>query len=225
MIEPQTLVKGRTAIIIVYMEYIILIGDYVEEIGKLKSFLLYEFEIKDLGNLKYFLGMKIARSKMRIIVSKRKYVLDLLKKTGMLVCKLADTPMNYTTKLGIVKRSALVDKGRYQRLVEKLIYLSYTRLDITFLVNIVSQFMNNPTEEHMKAAYRILSYLKMNPRKGLYFKRTQKRNIEFFSNADWVGSIIDQRSSSRYSPMFGRIWFFGEARNNLCSSKQCRSKI
>ena len=124
--------------------------------------------------------MKIARSKMRITISKRKYVLDLLKKTGMLVCKLEDTPMNYTTKLGMVKRSALVDKGRYQRLVEKLIYLSHTRLDITFLVHVVSQFMNNPIEKHMKAAYHIISYLKMNPRKGLYFKRTQKRNIEFF---------------------------------------------
>ena len=100
---------------------------------------------------------------MGIAVSQRKYVLDLLKETRMLGCKLVDMPMDYTTTLGMVKRSALVDKWRYERLVGKLIYLSHTRPEIAFLVSVVSQFMNNPTEEHMKAIYRILKYLKMIP--------------------------------------------------------------
>ena len=82
---------------------------------------------KDLRNVKYFLGMEIARSNMGITVSQRKYVLDLLKDTRMLGCKSIDTPMDYTIKLGTIKGSALVDKGRYQRLVGKLIYLSHTR--------------------------------------------------------------------------------------------------
>ena len=51
--------------------------------------------------------------------------------------------------------------------------------------------MSNPIEKHMKTMYRILRYLKMTIGKGLYFKRTQKRNIEIFSNADYIGSIID----------------------------------
>ena len=82
--------------------------------------------------------MEIARSKMGIGVSQRKYVLDLLKEIGMLGGKTVDTPINYTAKLGTVKGSALVDKGRYQRLVKKLIYLSHTRLDIAFSVSVVS---------------------------------------------------------------------------------------
>ena len=183
--------KGRIVIITVYVDDIILTGDHVEKIGKLKSFLSHEFEIKDLGNLKYFLMMEIVRSKMGIVVSQHKYILDLLKETRMLGCKPTNTPMDYTTKLGMVKGSAPVDKGRYQRLVEKLVYLSHTRLDITFSVNIISQFMNNPVKEHMKMVYHILRYLKITPRKGVYFKRTQKRNIEIFSNANWVSSIID----------------------------------
>ena len=166
------------------MDDIILTGDHVEETGNLKCFLTHEFEIKDLGNLKYFLGMEIARSKMGIAISQHKYVLDLLKQTMMLGCKPIDTPMDYTTKLGTIKGSALMDKGRYQRHVGQLIYLSHTRPDILFLVRIVSQFMNNPNEEHMKVAYRILRCLKMTPRKGLYFKRTQKRNMEIFSDVD-----------------------------------------
>ena len=62
----------------------------------------------------------------------------------------------------------------------------------------VSQFMNNPTKEHMNEVFRILRYLKMTPGKGLYFKRTTKRDIEIFTDADWAGSIIDRRSTSGY---------------------------
>ncbi|RVW74918.1 Retrovirus-related Pol polyprotein from transposon TNT 1-94 [Vitis vinifera] len=157
-----------------------------------------EFEIKDLGNLKYFLGMEIARSKKGIAVSQRKYVLDLLNETGMLGCKPAETPMDTTVKLEESDGSAPVDKGRYQRLVGKLIYLSHTRPDIGFSVSVVSQFMNNPTEKHMTAVIRILRYLKMTPGKGLFFQRTTNKEIEIFSDADWAGSVTDRRSTSGY---------------------------
>ena len=189
---------GKLVVFIVYVDDIILVGDYEEEIRTIKSFLAAEFEIKDLGNLKYFLGMEIARSRKEISVSQRKYVLDLLKKTGMLGCKPADTPIDPTTKLGAKENCAPVDKGRYQRLVGKLIYLSHTRPDIGFSVSMVSQFMNNPNEEHMEAVYRILRYLKLTPGKGLFFEKNQRRDIEVFNDAGWAGSVQDQRSTSRY---------------------------
>ena len=85
-----------------------------------------EFEIKDLGPLKYFLGMEIARSKKGIVVSQWKYVLDLLQATGMLGCKPSDTPMESNYKAWLMAKSPPTDKGRYQRLVGKLIYLSHT---------------------------------------------------------------------------------------------------
>ncbi|KAJ4703138.1 Retrovirus-related Pol polyprotein from transposon TNT 1-94 [Melia azedarach] len=189
---------GRKAILIVYVDDIILTGDHEEETLKLKEFLAKEFEIKDLGSLKYFLGMEVARSKKGISVSQRKYVLDLLKETRMLGCKPIDTPMDPTIKLRAMDDNAPVDKGRYQRLVGKLIYLSHTRPDISFPVSVVSQFMNNPTEEHMEAVFRILRYLKMTPGKGLFFKKTTSRKIEIFTDADWAGSVIDRRSTSGY---------------------------
>ncbi|RVW35969.1 Retrovirus-related Pol polyprotein from transposon TNT 1-94 [Vitis vinifera] len=190
--------EGKLTIIIVYVDDIILIGDHEEKIDLLKKLLTKEFEIKDLGNLKYFLGMEIARSKKGIVVSQRKYVLDLLNETGMLGCKPAETPMDTTVKLEESDGSAPVDKGRYQRLVGKLIYLSHTRPDIGFSVSVVSQFMNNPTEKHMTAVIRILRYLKMTPGKGLLFQRTTKKEIEIFSDADWAGSVTDRRSTSGY---------------------------
>ena len=105
--------SGKLAVLIVYVDDIVLTGDFEEEIPRIKGVLAKEFEIKDLGDLKYFLGMEIARSKKGIAVSQRKYVLDLLKDTAMLDCKPTDTPMDSTTKLGSIQDSAPVEKGRY----------------------------------------------------------------------------------------------------------------
>ncbi|RVW33894.1 Retrovirus-related Pol polyprotein from transposon RE1 [Vitis vinifera] len=189
---------GKMTILIVYVDDIILSGNDMEELQNLKKYLSEEFEVKDLGNLKYFLGMEVARSRKGIVVSQRKYILDLLKETGMLGCKPIETPMDSQKKLGIEKESTPVDRGRYQRLVGRLIYLSHTRPDIGFAVSAVSQFMHSPTEEHMETVYRILRYLKMTPGKGLFFRKTENRDTEVYSDADWAGNIIDRRSTSGY---------------------------
>ncbi|KAK0577899.1 hypothetical protein LWI29_001989 [Acer saccharum] len=189
---------GQVAILIVYVDDIIVTGDYTEEMGYLKEVLAKEFEIKDLGSLKYFLGMEVARSKKGIVVSQRKYILDLLKETGMLGCKPADTPMESSYKISFKEDSPLVDTGRYQRLVGKLIYLSHTRPDIGFPVSVISQFMNKPNEEHLEAVYRILRYLKMNPGKGIFFRKGTSKEVEIYSDADWAGSVTDRRSTTGY---------------------------
>ena len=88
---------------IVYVDDIILTGDDMTEIERLKKALASEFEIKDLGELKYFLGMEFARSKKGIFVSQRKYVLDLLKETGLMGCKPAETPIEPNLKLEATK--------------------------------------------------------------------------------------------------------------------------
>ncbi|KAL6342675.1 hypothetical protein AAG906_013081 [Vitis piasezkii] len=99
---------GKMAILIVYVDDIILSRNDMEELQNLKKYLSEEFEVKDLGNLKYFLGMEVARSRKGIVVSQRKYILDLLKGTGMLVCKPINTPMDSRKKLGIAKESSPV---------------------------------------------------------------------------------------------------------------------
>ncbi|KAL5548712.1 hypothetical protein UlMin_003943 [Ulmus minor] len=148
------------------------------ELIELKKLLATEFEIKDLGALRYFLGMEVARSKEGIVISQRKYILDLLKETGMLGCKHADTPMDPNKRTERSGESVPVDRGRYQRIVGKLIYISSTRPDIAFSVSVVSQHMNNPTEYHLEAVNRILKYLKMTPGHGLLFKKCENREIE-----------------------------------------------
>lgn len=77
--------------LIVYVDDIILTGNILEEEERLKRKLAEEFEIKDLGSLRYFFRMEVARNRSGILVSRRKYVLDLLKETRMLGCKPVET--------------------------------------------------------------------------------------------------------------------------------------
>ena len=103
--------KAKVTMLIVYMDNIMVIGDDFEEIQNLKGKLGKEFEIKDLGNLKYFLGIKVVRLKEGIYVPQRKYNLDLLleesRKSG---CKPSNTPINHNHKLRIKLDGVPVDK-------------------------------------------------------------------------------------------------------------------
>ncbi|XP_050889330.1 uncharacterized mitochondrial protein AtMg00810-like [Lathyrus oleraceus] len=188
---------GKAVVLIVYVDDIVLTRDYTVEMARVKDKLAVDFEIKDMGFMRYFLGMEVARSKNGILVSQQKYIIDLLKEIGMSGCRPANTPMDLNAKLW-AEGNVFVDIGRYQILVGKLIYLSHTRPDIAFSVSVVSQFMHSPFEEHLEAVYRILRYLKENPVKGLLFKKTSERNVSIFTDANWAGSITNRRSTSEY---------------------------
>jgi hypothetical protein len=133
----------RITILAVYVDDIIITGDVELEIACLKKNLSKEFEVKDLGHLKYFLGIEIARSLKGIVLSQRKYVLDLLDETCMLGCRPVATPIDLNHKL-CAESSDPVNKQRYQRLVGRLIYLCHTRPDITYAVSVVSRYMHDP---------------------------------------------------------------------------------
>ena len=195
--------QGKVTALVVYVDDIVLTGDDMGDIHELKTYMAKEFEIKDLGNLKFFLGIEVARSNQGIFISQRKYVLDLLQETGMLGSKACDTPIEANQKLGDDPDGAVVDKGRYQRLVGKLIYLSHTRPDIAFAVSVVSQFMHAPRQSHYDAVLRILRYLKSAPGKGLFFGIHNHIQVEGYTDADWAGSATDRRSTSGYCTFVG----------------------
>ncbi|KAL4290499.1 hypothetical protein GQ457_14G012450 [Hibiscus cannabinus] len=208
--------KNKRVIIIVYVDDIILTGDDEEEISCLKNLLNKEFETKDLGKLRYFLGMEVARLSKRLVINQRKYVLDLLHEVGMIGCKTADTPMEADLKFNKDGGSS-VDKERFQRLVGKSIYLSLNRPDIAFPVNVISQHMMNPNEEHMAGANRILRYLKKTPGHGLLFKKTQDRTVKVFTDSSWAGELTKRRYTSGYCTFVWETLSPREAKSNrLC---------
>ena len=91
-----------------------------------------------------------------------------------------------------------MDRGKIQGLVGKLIYLTHTRPDISFVVSKVSQFLSNPSEGHKEAVYRILRYLKKDLERGLMFKKTLNHSLEMYTNADWARSTINRKSTLGY---------------------------
>ena len=135
---------GKITALIVYVDDMVVTGNDPDERKALQSYLSSEFEMKDLGHLKYFLGIEVYRSDKGIFLSQRKYALDLLQETSMLACQLADTPVEEGLKLCVETNQVPVDKGRYQRLVGRLMYLAHTRPDLAYALSIVRQFMHNP---------------------------------------------------------------------------------
>ncbi|RVW53098.1 Retrovirus-related Pol polyprotein from transposon RE1 [Vitis vinifera] len=118
---------------------------------------------KDLGKLKYFLGIEITQSSSGVVLSQRKYALVILGETGMLNCKPVDTAMDPNVKLVPGQGEPLGDPGRYRQLIGKLNYLTITRPDISFPVSVVSQFLQSPCDSHWDAVIRILQYIKSTP--------------------------------------------------------------
>ncbi|KAL6326119.1 hypothetical protein AAG906_000994 [Vitis piasezkii] len=166
------------------MDDIILTSNDKGERELLKEKLALEFKMKDVESLHYFLEMEVGRSCEGISISQRKYVLDLLKETSMIGCKPANTPMDPNTKLSTKLAQGPMNKGRYHRLVGKLIYLSHTRSDIAFTISYVSQFMHQPLGEHMEAVHKILRYIKGTFGRSLFFRKTMGRSIEVYTNVE-----------------------------------------
>jgi hypothetical protein len=189
--------------ILVYVDDIIITGTSLTEIDRIKHILDTNFKIKDLGQLKYFLGLEVAHSTQGITISQRKYCLDLLADTGLLASKPVSTPLDPSVKLHSDNGEPYADITEYRRLIGRLLYLTTTRPDITLATQQLSQFLNAPTTTHYNAACRVLRYLKANPGYGLLFPRNSEIQILGYADADWAGCVDTRKSTSGYCFFIG----------------------
>ncbi|GKE39375.1 ribonuclease H-like domain-containing protein, partial [Tanacetum coccineum] len=191
--------------LLVYVDDIIITGNNVFEIEKFKVFLKSKFMIKDLGKLKYFLGIKVIDTDKGICLNQRKYVLDLLSEYGMLACKPAKTP--FMSKLVISNEACdndplLEDVTDYQKLMGKLIYLTNNRPDISYVVHYLSQFVHSPLTSYLRIAFKILRYLKSCPGLGIHIAKTSGMFLNAYSDADWAKCVVTRKSVTGYCVFF-----------------------
>lgn len=129
--------------------------------------------------------------------------MDLLTTTGMLGCKPSSTPMARDTRLLSTDGKALEDPTQYRRLVGQLIYLLNTRPDISYVVQQLSQHMNQPTDIHYSAAMCILRYLKASPTQGIMFTTKLTLQLKAFSDSDSATCLETRRPVTGYCIYLG----------------------
>ena len=172
-----------TAMLIYVDEMIIIVNDE-NVIVALKESLHTKFLIKDLSQLRYFLGIEVSCSIDGISISQQKYTLDILDEAGLLGAKPLSSPIEENNKLLPTVGDLLKNPSIYRRLVRQLIYLTITRPKISYPIHILSQFMQEPRKLHLDVVHHLLQYLKGAPGQGLYFPAKGNLLLRGFCDAN-----------------------------------------
>ena len=130
--------KGSIIILLVYLNDILIASNDVDVVSAFKQFLDKKFKRKDLGTLKFFLGLEVARTAKGISLCQRKFTLELLSDTGLLACKPSNVPMDQSLKLSNSSGDSVLDPSLYRRLIGKLLYLTLIRPYISYSVHKLS---------------------------------------------------------------------------------------
>ena len=172
-------------VVLIYVNDVIITSNTLTTINQVKQFLQTTFPIKDLGKLKYFIGIEVSQSAKGIVLCQRKYSLDILANSGFFGAKPVSFPMESALKLSVNDASpSLSDPASYRRLIGRLLYLTITRPDLSYAIQTLSQFMSNPHTMHLQAAERVLQYLKATPSQGLLLKADSTFHLKAYSDSD-----------------------------------------
>lgn len=198
--EPCLYVKqgdnNLLTIIALYVDDFLVFSNDTKGTESLKIQLRSEFKIKDLGEVKQFLGMKIIRDDNTISLSQEQYIDQLLKRFNLVECNSVCTPLPENFDFNLIGKSA--QNPLYQRLIGSLMYLAVlTRPDICFSVSFLSQFNNCATDYHWQCAKRILRYLKGTKDFSMKFEK-DNLNLIGYVDADWGSNKIDRKSYTGY---------------------------
>jgi hypothetical protein len=160
-------------LLVIHVDDIVIASNDLHAIREFKEAMSQTFDMSDLGELSYYLGIKITRDRAHksVEMSQTHYIKEVLQRFGMEDCKPVGTPLDVKTRLGPFDGEATAQERRdYQRVVGSLMYIMVgTRPDIAYAVGALSRYLSNPGPEHWTAAKRVLRYLGGTMEKGMKF--------------------------------------------------------
>ncbi|KAL0403899.1 UNVERIFIED_CONTAM: Retrovirus-related Pol polyprotein from transposon RE1 [Sesamum radiatum] len=189
--------------LLVYVDDVLITCVSESRITEVKEFLHSTFTIKDLGPAKYFLGLEIARSSSGTSITQHKFIRDIIADAGLQSARAASSPLPPGIKLSAHTSPPLSDAEPYRRLVGRFLYLSFTRPDISFGAQQLSQFVHAPCAIHLDAAMHLVRYLKGCPERGLFFPASGSLSLTAYCNADWASCTDSRRSLTGYCIFLG----------------------
>jgi hypothetical protein len=189
--------------VLVYVDDIIVTSSSPSATIALLKALDSDFTLKDLGELHFFLDIEVTKNPAGLLLSQGKYAKDLLKRAGMVSCKLVNTLLPTSEKLSAQEGTLLgpSDATSYHSLVGGLQYLTLTRPGIAFSMNKVCQYLHAPTTLHLVAVKRILRYVRGTIDMGSQIVKLPLMLVHGFSDVNWAGSF-DDRCSNRVFAIF-----------------------
>ena len=155
-----------------------------------------EFEMSMVGELNYFLGLQVKQQEDGILISQEKYAKNLVKRFGLDSKKHTSTTMSSSAKLSCDVAGTKVDPTLYRSMIESLLYLTASRLDIAFSVGVCARFQAAPKESHLTAVKRIIYYINGTSDYGIWYSKDLNECIAGYSDADWYICIDDRKSTS-----------------------------
>ena len=170
---------------LIYVDDIIMTGKSAEYISQLIANLNQTFALKDIGDLHYFLGIKVKHTlECGLLLSQSKHIQDLLKKANMQGCNGCSTPIPSSLKLSTTDGVPFEDPRLYRSIIRSLQYVTVTRPELAYCVNRVCQCMQNPLEDHWKVVKRILRYLSGIASCGLHILKSPDPKFTSYSDSD-----------------------------------------
>nr|GEV46622.1 ribonuclease H-like domain, reverse transcriptase, RNA-dependent DNA polymerase [Tanacetum cinerariifolium] len=179
--------KDSTLLIGVYVDDLIITGTPKKEIDKFKAQMEEKFEMSDLGLLAYYLGIEFTQTNCDISIRQSAYANKILKEAGMIDCNETLIPMDPGTRLTKVTEGTMVNSTEYRSIIGCLRYLLHTRTDLSYSVGLLSRFMQEPREQHMKAIRQVLRYVKGTKDHGITYKHNGGNKIHGYSD---IGQIL-----------------------------------
>lgn len=190
---------GKILIVSIYVDDLLFTSDDEELLIEFKRSMKDEFDMTDLGKMRYFLGIEVMQKTVGIFICQRKYAAELIERFEMQNFNPVCNPIVPGQKIGRDEAGVKVDATIYKQVVGSLMYLTATRPDMMFVVCLISRFMANPTELHFAIAKRILRYLKGTLGFGIMYKREGESELIGYTDSDYAGDVDDCKSTSGYA--------------------------